>query len=164
MRTKTKYVGERLKFFFGEQKEVLFFAAAVALDILDHAGSFPLAEATVEFMLGLQGSPEEHMYSRRIPKEAGPAQVIERNDTMKRCIFEAFDAACDRHRLRFMQILGIGSAVHFTQCQMWCDFMDSMFQSPLMLLKSGSMPSIGDDFEEEKAPTFETTKAEMLGP
>lgn len=43
---------------------------------------------------------------------------------------------------------------------MWCDFMDSMFQSPLMLLKSGSMPSIGDDFDEEKAPTFETTKAQ----
>lgn len=43
--------------------------------------------------------------------------------------------------------------------------MDSMFQSPLMLLKSGSMPSIGDDFDEEKAPTFETTKAqgESLG-
>ena len=41
---------------------------------------------------------------------------------------------------------------------MWCDFMDSMFQSPLMLLKSGSMPSIGDGFSEEIAPTFESTK------
>ena len=41
--------------------------------------------------------------------------------------------------------------------------MDSMFQSPLMLLKSGSMPSIGDDFDEEKAPTFETTKADSVG-
>lgn len=47
--------------------------------------------------------------------------------------------------------------------RMWCDFMDSMFQSPLMLLKSGSMPSIGDDFDEEKAPTFETTKADSVG-
>ena len=37
--------------------------------------------------------------------------------------------------------------------------MDSMFQSPLMLLKSGSMPSIGSGYEEEIAPTFESTKA-----
>ena len=37
--------------------------------------------------------------------------------------------------------------------------MDSMFQSPLMLLKSGSMPAIGGSYEEEIAPTFESTKA-----
>merc|ERR1711972_68327 len=36
--------------------------------------------------------------------------------------------------------------------------MDSMFQSPLMLLKSGTMPPIGDTYEEETAPTFESTK------
>ena len=42
--------------------------------------------------------------------------------------------------------------------RMWCDFMDSMFQSPLMLLKSGSMPSIGEGFSEEIAPTFKSTK------
>ena len=40
--------------------------------------------------------------------------------------------------------------------------MDSMFQSPLMLLKSGSMPSIGSGYEEEIAPTFESTKASPL--
>eukprot|EP00913_Durusdinium_trenchii_P009830 g9229.t1 len=37
-----------------------------------------------------------------------------------------------------------------------------MFQSPLMLLKSGSMPSIGDGFSEEIAPTFESTKARIV--
>eukprot|EP00931_Biecheleriopsis_adriatica_P109711 TRINITY_DN8397_c0_g1_i1.p1 TRINITY_DN8397_c0_g1~~TRINITY_DN8397_c0_g1_i1.p1 ORF type:complete len:732 (-),score=183.52 TRINITY_DN8397_c0_g1_i1:115-2310(-) len=121
MKKKTTYVGERLKFFFIDQKE-----------------------ATVQFMLGLKGSPEEHMFSRLIPKQAA---VIQRNDTMKRCIYAAFDAAAQRHRERFLQ--------------MWCDFMDSMFQSPMILLKSGSMPKLGG-YDEEIQPTFDATKGRII--
>eukprot|EP00929_Paragymnodinium_shiwhaense_P001546 TRINITY_DN101784_c0_g1_i1.p1 TRINITY_DN101784_c0_g1~~TRINITY_DN101784_c0_g1_i1.p1 ORF type:complete len:733 (+),score=198.96 TRINITY_DN101784_c0_g1_i1:96-2294(+) len=120
MVAKTKYVGERLKWFFIEQKE-----------------------ATVQFMLQLKGSPEEHMFSRRMYKQG---EVIERNNVMKACIFEAYDKACAKHKAHFMKL--------------WDDFMHSMFQAPLMLLKSCSMPPIRSDesYVDEVAPTFDTTK------
>lgn len=118
MREKTAYVGERLKWFFTEQKE-----------------------CTLQFMLAIKNSPEEHMYSQRVYKQA---QVIDRNDTMKACIFLTFDETCSKHQQAFMG--------------MWNDWMDSMFQSPLMLLKAGSMPKIGGTYETEIAPTLESTK------
>jgi len=126
MITKTRYVGERMRWFFAEQKQ-----------------------AVVEFMLGLKGSPEEHLYSRLLNQQAS---VIQRNETMKKCIFTAFDEACEGHKVKFMQ--------------MWRDYMDSMFQSPLVLLKSATMPHAGDghdgdSYESEMAPTFESTKSRI---
>jgi len=66
---------------------------------------------------------------------------------MKSCIFSAFDDASDKHRARFEK--------------MWCDCIESMFQQPLILLKSGSMAKVVGSFEEEIAPTFESTKARV---
>jgi hypothetical protein len=121
MMAKTKYVGERLRWFFSEQKE-----------------------ATVQFMLGMQGSPEEHLFSRLITKQA---QVIERNATMKECIYRAFDNSCVKHQEAFMT--------------MWQDYMDSMFQNPLNTLKTNSQPKKGGSHEDELAPTFESTKTRI---
>eukprot|EP00401_Gymnodinium_catenatum_P038039 CAMPEP_0117543582 /NCGR_PEP_ID=MMETSP0784-20121206/45134_1 /TAXON_ID=39447 /ORGANISM="" /LENGTH=723 /DNA_ID=CAMNT_0005340363 /DNA_START=55 /DNA_END=2223 /DNA_ORIENTATION=+ len=120
MAQKTKYVGVRLLWFFTEQKE-----------------------ATVDFMLSLNGAPEEHMFSKLIHQQA---QVIRRNATMKGCIFNAFDSAASKHQENFMKL--------------WSDYMDSMFQSPLMLLKSCSSPQFSEEesYTEEVAPTFSATK------
>lgn len=122
IRNKTQYVGQRLKWFFVTQKQT-----------------------TVDFMAQIKGSPEEHMFSRLIGQKA---LVIQRNEAMKNCIFNAFDAAVEQHHDRFIQN--------------WADFMKSMFSSPLKMLKTCSMPKIIGSYEDEVAPTLEATKERIV--
>jgi len=102
-------------------------------------------EATVEFMASIEGSPSEHMYSALIYKKA---KFIQNNDTMRNAIFAAYDKACKSHEEKFES--------------MWSDYMNAMFQSPMKLLKSCTMPTPDgeDDLNEDEglAPTFDTTK------
>lgn len=123
MREKTKYIGERIMHFFLGQKD-----------------------AVLAFMLGIKGSPEEHMFSSNIGKQA---VVIKRNDTMRGCIYKAFDNFCETLRDTFMN--------------MWRDMLDSMFQAPLLLLKSSTMakPSC-ETFDDEIAPTLDFTKERIV--
>merc|ERR1712032_1666442 len=45
---------------------------------------------------------------------------------------------------------------------MWQDWMQAMFNSPMQLLKAGSMPKLDDSYEDISAPTFDTTKARIV--
>merc|ERR1711972_1032544 len=93
----------------------------------------------------VKGSAEEHMYSSQLHKQA---EIISRNDTMKECIFNTFDGTCAQHKDAFMT--------------MWQDWMQAMFNSPMQLLKAGSMPKLDDDYEDQAAPTFDTTKERIV--
>jgi hypothetical protein len=121
IKTKTWYVAERLSMFFKSQKE-----------------------AVLNFMLTIKGSPEEHLYSKCISEQG---EIIDRNATMKACIFKAFDEAVDQQQKKFKA--------------MYKDALLSMTSLPVKTLKTSSMPLIGDTYEEECLPAFDDTKARI---
>jgi len=78
LQRKVYYVGERIKWFFQKQKEVI-----------------------VDFMDSLGDSPMANMYSSLYPKHA---KLIKQNEMIQHLVFQTFDAACDRQLQQFVDL------------------------------------------------------------
>jgi len=111
------YVGERVKWFFMQQKEPI-----------------------VQFMKGLKGSPDEKLFSVNFSRHAA---FIEDNQTIKKLVFETYDAVVDRQLKMFVELFK--STLHAT------------FANPWVFLKK-TTASIGDEEEDVLLPDLETTK------
>jgi len=72
------YVGERVKWFFMEQKEPI-----------------------LEFMKTLKGSPDEKLFSVLYSKHA---HLLEANPTIKKMVFETFDTVVERQLKQFLTL------------------------------------------------------------
>ena len=79
MRRRVRYVGERIQWFFKQQKGPI-----------------------LEFMRSLRGSPDEHMYSSLYSKTV---TIIQNNDMVRNLVFDTFDKAVDRQLLRRRYLL-----------------------------------------------------------
>merc|ERR1712032_639544 len=78
MKKRVRYVGERIKWFFQQQKDVI-----------------------VDFMKSLKGSADEHMYSTLFSKTV---QIIQNNDMVKTLVYETFDKAVERQLAQFVEL------------------------------------------------------------
>mmetsp|Transcript_6459 Transcript_6459/g.17987 ORF Transcript_6459/g.17987 Transcript_6459/m.17987 type:complete len:446 (+) Transcript_6459:603-1940(+) len=78
LQQRVAYVGERVRWFFMQQKEPI-----------------------VHFMRTLKGSPDEKLYSVLYSKHA---KLIEDNPAIKKMVFETFDAVVDRQLNQFMDL------------------------------------------------------------
>jgi len=117
LQRRIQYVGERVKWFFLQQKE-----------------------AIVQFMKGLKGSPDEKLFSVNFTRHA---QFIEDNQTIKKLVFDTYDAVVDRQLKMFVELFT--STLHAT------------FANPWVFLKK-TTASIGDDEEDIQLPDLEATK------
>jgi GTP-binding protein EngB required for normal cell division len=78
LQRRVAYVGERIKWFFENQKE-----------------------AVLEFMERLEGSPSANLYSPLYPKHA---KLIKQNPIIKHAVFETFNNACARQLRQFIEL------------------------------------------------------------
>jgi len=78
LQRRVQYVGERIKWFFEQQKD-----------------------AVLDFMSSLEGNPSANMYSGLYPKHV---KLIKQNEMIKHLVFQTYDSACDRHLNQFMEL------------------------------------------------------------
>jgi GTP-binding protein EngB required for normal cell division len=72
------YVGERIKWFFEKQKEVV-----------------------IEFMESLEGNPSASMFSPLYPKHV---KLVQQNEMIKHLVFQTYDEACSRQLKMFIEL------------------------------------------------------------
>jgi len=78
LQRRVRYVGERIKWFFMRQKEVV-----------------------LDFMSNLEGEPSAKMYSANYVKHV---KLIKQNEMIKHLVFQTYDDACDRQLNSFCDL------------------------------------------------------------
>jgi len=121
LQKRIQYVGERVKWFFEQQKEPI-----------------------IHFMKSLKGSPDEKLYSVLYTKHA---KLIEENPTIRKLVFETFDAVVKRQLSQFVELFK--STLHAT------------FSNPWVFLKKTSAKLDDDLGEECLLPALDDTKARI---
>merc|ERR1719419_404642 len=91
LQKRVKYVGQRVQWFFEQQKEPI-----------------------VQFMKSLRGSPDEKIYSVLYSKHA---KMIEENQTIRKLVFDTFDSVVLRQLKQFMDLFK--STLHATFANPW---------------------------------------------
>jgi len=91
LQRRVKYVGQRVKWFFEQQKDPI-----------------------VQFMKSLKGSPDEKIYSVLYSKHA---KMIEENQTIRKLVFDTFDNVVERQLQQFVDLFK--STLHATFSNPW---------------------------------------------
>lgn len=116
-----KYVGERVKHFFVLQKEPI-----------------------MHFMKSLKGQPDEKLYSVLYTKHA---KMIEENPTIRKLVYEAYDAVVERQLVQFNALFK--------------STLQATFSNPFVYLKKTSAYLQDEMGEEIVLPSLDDTKARI---
>mmetsp|Transcript_64829 Transcript_64829/g.186525 ORF Transcript_64829/g.186525 Transcript_64829/m.186525 type:complete len:730 (+) Transcript_64829:79-2268(+) len=117
------YVGERVKWFFLQQKEPI-----------------------LHFMRTLKGSPDEKLFSFLYTKHA---QMIEDNPTIKKLVFETYDAVVERQLNHFLSLFK--------------STLQATFSNPWVFLRKHTARLDTDMREQVPLPALEDTKRRIPG-
>jgi len=124
LQKRVRYVGERIKWFFMQQKDPI-----------------------VQFMVSLEGSPDEKLYSRLFNLNA---KLLQNNKTIRKLVFDTYDAVCQRQLAQFTALFE--STLHAT------------FANPWVFPKSSANDISFEELEGEEVqlPTLDDTKDRIL--